>query len=470
MTSGAALETTGPSVSRFLVDVAKRIGSTLDLAHTLEQITGAVVELLHFDVAVLNLVTVEGDLETVAVAGPAQELLGARDTRANWDTLLALGTEVGGLRFVDHTATWPEGPSWTPELPKNESPDAWHADDALFAPLVGIDGELLGVLCVDCPTSGLRPDTQQCELLELFAVQAALALDHARMHARLERNERMMRKSFEQAPVGMAVFGPDRRLHQANPAYCAFLGRRLEDLIGVQVKDFTHPDDLESTEEVSVEVRGGSNEVFRIEKRYLHADGHTIWGRLSLTALQTGYGETHVLAQLEDVTESREAAQELERRAATDSLTGLDNHAAVMGHLRTALGMPGTTAVLYCDVDNFKRVNDTLGHPAGDTLLVEIARNLQAVLRPGDRAGRLGGDEFVLILQGVDQQEALEIAERARKAARRALRLEGRKVLTSMTVGVALGDRACSETTLLAAADRALLTAKREGRDRVVLA
>jgi diguanylate cyclase (GGDEF)-like protein/PAS domain S-box-containing protein len=456
-------------MSAFLLDVAKRIGSPLELPRTLERITAAVVELLDFEVAVLNLVTHDGDLETVAVAGPAQSLLGARDTRANWDALLSLGREVGALRFVDHTTPWPDGPSWVPDVAPSDDPNAWHPEDALFAPLISMDGELLGVLCVDCPTDGLQPDTHRCELLELFAVQAALALDHARLQTRLERNERMMRKTFEQAPVGMAVFGADRRLQQANPAYCAFLGRRIEDLIGMQVKDFTHPEDVQTTEQGSLKVRTGGAEVVRLEKRYLHADGRTIWGRLSLTALQTGYGETHVLAQLEDVTASREAAQELERRAATDSLTGLDNHAAVMTHLREALARRGKTAVLYCDVDNFKQVNDTLGHPAGDALLIEIARNLQAVLRPGDRAGRLGGDEFVLILHGVDAGEALEIAERSRKAARRVLKLDGRTVLTSMTVGVALGESGSSEASLLAAADRALLTAKREGRDRVVL-
>ncbi len=418
---GTVLPFVRPGVSSFLIDVAKRVGASLDLAQTLEQITAAVVDLLEFQVATLDLVTPEGDLEVVAVAGQADTLLGSRRTRSDWDTVLSQGGR-------------------------------------LHVPLIGTDGALLGVLSVDSPRSGLPPEDQQCDLLELFAVQAALALEHARMHARLERNERMMRKTFEQAAVGMAVFGSDRRLQKANPAYCAFLGRRLEDLIGVQVEDFAHPDDV------------ASPDVLRLERRYVHADGSTVWGRLRLTPITSGYGETHVLAQLEDVTASRSAAQELERRATTDSLTGLDNHAAVRARLRTALELAGRTAVLYCDVDNFKQVNDTLGHAAGDDLLVEIARNLQAVLRPGDHAGRLGGDEFVLVLRDVDEDQAVEITERTRRAARRAVRLGGRTVLTSMTVGVALADSGADESAVLAAADRALLTAKRQGRDRVVLA
>ncbi|MCW2599198.1 MAG: hypothetical protein JWM02_1027 [Frankiales bacterium] len=463
MSSGGPLPLMRPSMSRFIIDVAKRIGSTLDLPRTLEQITEAVVELLEFELAVLNLVTVAGDLEAVAVAGPGQNLLGTRASRENWDILLGLGREVGALRIVEHSTMSPHGAAqW--------DPGAWHPQDLVFAPLIGMDGRLLGVLGVDRPTNGRRPDANQCELLELFAVQAALALDHARMHARLERNERMMRKTFEQAPMGMAVFGEDRRLQRANPAYCAFLGRRLEDLIGKHFKEFTHPEDVPMAEQIGRNLQIDGTDVVRFEKRYVHADGRTVWGRLSLTALRTGYGEMHVLAQLEDVTASREAAQELERRAATDSLTGLNNHAAVMKHLREALRQPGRTAVLYCDVDNFKRVNDTLGHPAGDALLLDLAKDLVAVLRPGDCAGRLGGDEFVLILQGVDEAQAMSVAERTRRASRRALNVDGPAVLSSITVGVALGDSGCSETALLAAADRALLAAKRRGRNCVVLA
>jgi GGDEF domain-containing protein len=256
---------------------------------------------------------------------------------------------------------------------------------------------------VDCPLDGLRPDAHACQLLELFAVQAALALDHA--HARPDRAQHAHHLRAGTRPDGAVRCGPATAAGE--PAYCAFLGRRLEDLVGMQVKEL------------------------------LHADGSTVWGRLSLTPLHTGYGETHVLAQLGDITTSRVAALDLERRATTDSLTGLDNHAALMAHLKRTLQAPGRTAVLYCDVGHFKHVNDTLGHPAGDGLLVEIA-------------------------------------ERSRQASSRVINLlgpgEDRTLVTSMTVGVALGDSGTDVAALLAAADHALLTAKREGRDRVVLA
>jgi diguanylate cyclase (GGDEF)-like protein/PAS domain S-box-containing protein len=453
-------------VPGFVADVAQRVGASLDLQATLQQVTQAVVELLGFQVAVLNLRNNSGELETVNVAGPAQELLGNRDSVANWEALLAVAEPRGSLRFVPHTTPWPDTKQrWVPDLPISDDPDAWHPEDGLFAPLYGSDGRLMGMLSVDCPTDGRRPDDHTCQLLEVFAVQAALALDHARIHARLERKEASARRTFEQAPIGMAVFGPDRRLLKANPAYCEFLGRPLGELVGTRLRQFTHPEQPPVEPEPRI---GGDSR--RVVKRFVLADGRVAWGRLSLTPLQTEYGETHLLVQLEDVTASHEAHQELERRAATDALTGLDNRGALMEHLGHALAVGDHTAVLFCDVDEFKTVNDTLGHAAGDDLLVEIARNLQAVLRPGDRAGRLGGDEFVVLLRNVDRTIATQVAERIRKAARRVVALDGEQVMTSMTVGVALGDKGSRADQLLAEADRALLKAKRQGRDRVGLA
>ena len=452
-------------VPGFVADVAHRVGASLDLEATLQRVVDTVVELLGFQVAVINLANRYGELETVKVAGPAQSLLGNRDTVANWEALLAVAEVRGSLRFVPHTTPWPDEKNrWVPDLPISDDPGAWHPEDGLFAPLHAPDGQLVGMLSVDCPVNGRRPDEHTCQLLEVFAVQAALALDHARIHAKLERKEAAARRTFEQAPIGMALFGADRRLLKANPAYCAFLGRSHEELLGTRLRQFTHPEQPEV--ETSSRLDGDPR---RVVKRFVLPDGRTAWGRLSLTPVVNDHDETQLLAQLEDVTCSHEATQELARRAATDALTGLSNRGSFMEHLAEALASREHTGVLFCDVDDFKKVNDTLGHAAGDALLVEIARNLQAVLRPGDRAGRLGGDEFVVLLGGVDGTVAVQVAERIRKAARRVVELGGEQVMTSMTVGVALGGKGSDAHLVLAAADRALLKAKRAGRDQVVL-
>jgi len=468
----------GPDVSRFLVDVARRVGASLDLQDTLDHVVRGVVELLGFEVAVLNLAAVDGSLEVVSVAGPdetREELMGTRQSAQGWTALLDAAEPLGTLRFVDHTTTelMDDMSVWTPDLAVSPAPGSWHPLDALFAPLMGADGDLLGVLSVDCPVDGMRPDTHRCELLELFAVQAALALDNARVHARLERSERVFRATFENAPVGMAVYGPDRRVMTVNRAYCTFLGRTEAELVGALAADFSHPDDVEATEQVSLLVRERRGTVWKVDKRYVHADGSTVWGRLSLTWLDGEHGEDQVLAQVEDITSERSSRTELERLAHTDGLTGLLNRSTVMHRLDAALAGQTRVAVLFCDVDAFKAVNDTFGHAVGDGLLVDIARNLQAVLRPGDDAGRLGGDEFVVVLHDVrGEADALAVAERVRKAGSRVLQHDGTSVRSSMTIGVAVsrgeaGPEVASE--VLGRADAALYRAKQAGRNRSLL-
>lgn len=463
-------------LSRLLVDLARRVGSTLELAGTLEQVTQAVVDLIGFEVAVLNLVSADGaELEVVNVAGPAQtrdELMGTRMPRLDWDSVLTASRPIGALLFADASVPFPDSlPSWLPDPTTIDHSDAWQPEDALFAPLHGGDGRLLGVLSVDVPTDGMRPDTQRCELLELFAVQASLAIEHARLHDELQRSTAMFQRTFEHSPVGMAVFDADRRFAQVNDAYCAFLGRAPEQILGHRVREFSHPDDMALTERASAEVRGGLPVVQGVEKRYLRSDGSVVWGRVSLTWLPSEHGE-QVLVHVEDITKSRQAVAVLEQRASTDPLTGLANRDRLDAVLTARLAQGGPqVAVLFCDVDRFKAVNDTLGHAAGDELLQLIAGEVTAVLRTGDLAARLGGDEFVLLLDGVDGvQQAMAIAERVRVAAGCSLVIDGREVTCSMTVGVALSTHDSTARTLLARADAALYEAKQAGRNQVALA
>lgn len=460
------------AVSRFVGDVARRVGGTLDLDRTLDQVVQAVVELVGFRVAVLNLLTAQGDLEVVTVAGSDEvrtELLGSRETLASWEGLLAAAQPVGALRFADASVAMP-GAVWLPDLPRTDDPRAWQPEDALFAPLHGADGRLLGVLSVDLPADGLRPDEHTCELLELFAVQASLALDHARVHARLQRSESLFQRTFEHSPVGMAVFDGQRRFVRVNPGYCRFLGLPEQDLLGRTILEFSHPDDRAVVTSISDRVRTGSESFTGVERRYLRPDGSVVWGRVTLILLD-GDGEQEVLASVVDTTEARAVAAELERRASSDPLTGLANRSTFEAVLAGRLAGVHQVAVLFCDIDRFKQVNDSLGHAAGDELLREVAQAVSDVLRTQDLAARLGGDEFVLLLGDVKGPEhAVSVAERVRLAARRRVHLGDRSVLSSMTVGVALSEPGVTGDQLLARADRALYRAKGLGRDRVELA
>jgi PAS domain S-box-containing protein len=377
------------AVSRFVGDVARRVGGTLDLDRTLHQVVQAVLELVGFRVAVLNLLTADGDLEVVTVAGSDEvraELLGSRNSLASWQALLAAAQPVGALRFADASVAI-AGTVWLPDLPSAEDELAWRAEDALFAPLHGADGSLLGVLSVDLPADGLRPDEHTCELLELFAVQASLALDHARVHARLQRSEALFQRTFEHSPVGMAVFDGQRRHTRVNPAYCRLLGRSPQELTGRTVLDVSHPDDRAVVESISDRVRKGGEAFADVERRYLRPDGTQVWGRVTLIALE-GDGEQQVLASVLDTTEARAVAAELERRAGSDPLTGLANRSTFDAVLAARLAGTQQVAVLFCDIDRFKQVNDSLGHAAGDELLRDVAQAISAprTWRPGSAA------------------------------------------------------------------------------------
>jgi diguanylate cyclase (GGDEF)-like protein len=176
-----------------LADVAQRLGASLDLSQTLEEIAQSVVERIGFALAVLNLVVDQGDLEVVAVAGPEavrNDLLGRRQSAQDWQDALSASEPRGRLRFLDgrKEAIAPSHPHlFTPDVPVLDDPSTWHPMDALFAPLYGGNGVLLGVLSVDVPHDGMRPDAADCELLEVFAIQAALAIDHARLYQDLQR-------------------------------------------------------------------------------------------------------------------------------------------------------------------------------------------------------------------------------------------------------------------------------------------
>lgn len=166
----------------------------------------------------------------------------------------------------------------------------------------------------------------------------------------------------------------------------------------------------------------------------------------------------------------------LRLEATRDRLTGVLNRGAILDALQVELHRAaragGATAVLLLDIDHFKRVNDTHGHLAGDDVLREVGRRLQATLRPYDRVGRFGGEEFVVLVPGVEGHVGV-IAERVRQAIAgepvTVAAVEGALAMT-VSIGVAVASRSAVEPqAMLAAADRALYRAKAAGRDRVEL-
>jgi diguanylate cyclase (GGDEF)-like protein/PAS domain S-box-containing protein len=464
---------------QLLARIATRVGASLALDDTLEAIAAAVVEALGFRAAVVNLVGGDDELHVVAVAGSdnvIESLRGTHSPRPAWESLLATATPWGALRFLEHDAALPDAAAsmtfFVPELPEPDAaaPGRWHPRDALFAPLSASDGTLLGVLSVDDPVDGLLPDITRRALLETFAVHASLAIEHAREHKALRDSEELLRRTFDESPVAKALFTPDGRYQRVNQAYCDFLGRQPEEFVGRRVVDFTHPDERDSALEMLAQLRDvqANSAVTRIERRYLHADGRDLWGRLGLARIGTG-ADAYLIAVIQDITESRAAEAELRHLALHDSLTGLPNRSLIFDRMEQALARSrrdGTQmAVIVVDVDHFKQVNDSYGHPAGDQLLARVATALCGAMRTSDTAGRLGGDEFVLICEGVTgPSDVAAIADRLRSAVRVPVLIGDVTVLPSASLGCTVSTDESTIDELVAEADLALYRAKAAGR------
>jgi diguanylate cyclase (GGDEF)-like protein/PAS domain S-box-containing protein len=465
--------------ARRLAGVARRVGVSLALDTTLDAVANAVVEALGFRAAVVNLVSADGDLHVVAVAGRdeiRQTLLGTHSSRAAWQAMLDAATPWGDLRFLSHNTQLPDAangmPIYVPTLPVPVDESCWHPEDALFAPMYDVAGELVGVLSVDDPVDGRLPDGDQRVLLEAFAVQATLAIERARSYQEVRESEKLLARLFDESPVGKALFDPDGHYVRVNRAYCQFMGREAHEFIGRRVIEFAHPEERVATEALSRQIRGETRTA-KIERRYLRADGQEVWGRLHLTRIDGAEG-TNVLAAIEDITEARAAEEQLRHHALHDSLTGMPNRTLIFDRLDQAMARARRNAasigVIVLDVDHFKEVNDNYGHPAGDQLLIAIARSLENMLRDSDSAGRLGGDEFVVVCENVHTQcELEEIAERLRVAVRTPLQIGGRTLLPSISLGCTLTDGAGSVDQVVSEADAALYRAKGAGRGRHVL-
>ncbi|MEO5724537.1 MAG: EAL domain-containing protein [Ilumatobacteraceae bacterium] len=287
----------------------------------------------------------------------------------------------------------------------------------------------------------------------------------------LGRARERFRLAFHGAPTGMAISTLDTvTLLDVNKAFATMLGYEPADLVGRSVKEITHPDDwlLEPT---IVRSQDGSGDNFRMDKRYLRADGGVVWARTWLSLTTDGAGAGLAIAHIEDVTEQRHGKERLEWAATHDALTGLPNRFHFLANLGSRLeaGPPGSVAVLFIDLDNFKVINDSLGHTVGDQLLQGMSERLRAIVRDRDMLSRFGGDEFLVMLAGDGSAMSPgEVAERIRVEVAKPLMVDGVELYVTASIGITTANRpGVSTTELLRDADAAMYRAKARGRDRV---
>ncbi|MQS12859.1 diguanylate cyclase [Streptomyces kaniharaensis] len=564
---------------RTLHRVVADLNAARSLAGTLQAVVEGAVHGLGFDAAAVSLVRPDGDLvvaavwelEESAMGGPSV-LLGQVGSRESWDRLLGVSDHWGTLRFLPYDRGWAVAsdiPRWIGDGPMPVYANDWHPADGLLAPMYSAGGDLLGVLSVDRPRSGKRPGAWTREALEMFSLQASIAIGNARLRAEMQRalarlekeqqalraSEESFRQAFEYAPSGMAItelHGAGRgQLTRVNDALCRLLGRPRAVLRQQSFADLVHPEDRALLERTSAESG-------RAELRLSRRDGGYQWVclRNSIVA-DAAEGPSFLLTHVEDIEDRKRHELQLAHRASHDALTGLPNSAELKARLARRLcsepqtvgtvagpgeagypqpygGYPadsysahtaydglegadpyaGTVhgyglpegdpppgigqvygehvhavvppdhdagddvwsgpfrsgaavpvdkglAVLFCDLDGFKSINDRFGHNAGDAVLVEVARRLSQAVRDGDTVARLGGDEFVVLADGIGREEAKDLAHRLRNAIIPPMRIDGRAMRVGVSLGIGWAGCGMSTEEVLHTADERMYDEKR---------
>ncbi|UWE12981.1 diguanylate cyclase CdgB [Actinacidiphila bryophytorum] len=351
---------------------------------------------------------------------------------------------------------------------------------------------------------------------------ARMRANMQRALVRLERDQQALRASeegfrqaFEYAPSGMAIaeMGGDQhgKLLRANDALCRLLGRSSSVMRRYSFSDLVHPEDVGLLLRTSAE--GG-----RAELRLARRDGSYVWVSLRNSVVaDTADGPRFLLTHVEDIEERKGRELQLAHRASHDSLTGLPNSAELRARLSArlcsrpqdkdaaalaaeaegpdefafsygygpeelaaplgAIGYDSHVhtvapdendpapakglAVLFCDLDGFKSINDRFGHHTGDAVLIEVARRLTGAVRDGDTVARLGGDEFVVLADGLAPADAADLAVRLRNAIIPPIRVDGRAVRVGASFGIGWAGCGMTAEEVLHSADQRMYVEKR---------
>ncbi|MFF9022639.1 putative bifunctional diguanylate cyclase/phosphodiesterase [Streptomyces eurythermus] len=400
---------------------------------------------------------------------------------------------------------WSTGHHPAPPLP---APGGEHLRYPAGRPLTGSLAALTPYLAAAVCTLGIlynvlngrRPDhvvliTAGAVVLALVIRQGIMLLDNITLTQELAQKENHFRSLVQGSSDVIMIAAPNGVLRYVSPAAAGVYGRPAEELVGTELAALIHPEDLGR---VVHEVRRflAANPVeeptTRIECRFRSGDG----GTSRSSEAESGGGWLNVESTVNrhhgglifnsrDVTERVRLQAQLQHNAEHDPLTDLPNRALFTRRVQQALaGRRSTdrgaalrgTAVLFIDLDGFKAVNDTIGHQAGDELLIQAARRLQEAVRQGDTASRLGGDEFAALIVGdgtrdraARERNILELADRLRVTLSQPYVIDGNDVRVAASIGVAFAEPGLGAGELLRNADLAMYRAKSAGKGRVEL-
>ncbi len=288
--------------------------------------------------------------------------------------------------------------------------------------------------------------------------------------AALNEAQEAFRRAFDDAPIGMGLVDLSGRIQRANRSFAAFVGRAQDALIGMRVADLTHPDDKATSDDLREKLNRGEIDTYRVEKRYVRPDESTVWVALTVSLVRDAQGDPmYQIGQIEDVTERKALTDRLAYEAAHDTMTGLSNRASFAEQVAAALEDANRSgrqiAMLFIDIDNFKVINDSLGHAIGDELLVSVARRLHDALRPDDVIARFGGDEFVVLCKNITGASDIDkLVTRLIATVAEPVPLADDELFVTASFGIALSCDGDTADALLRHADTAMYRAKANGR------
>jgi diguanylate cyclase (GGDEF)-like protein/PAS domain S-box-containing protein len=293
----------------------------------------------------------------------------------------------------------------------------------------------------------------------------------------LKESESRFHSAFTHAAIGMALVSSEGKFIQANKAFCDMLGRATPDLLTSNLHSLVNGEDLGALQGPVSRLLGGDLTTVMVEIRGLHKDGSDVWMSLNISLARDWQFRAHnLIVQAQDVSARRRAEAELYHNAYHDSLTQLSNRTHFNECLNRAIARvqrhpEQRFAVMYLDFDRFKMVNDSLGHKAGDELLVDLAKRLRATIRPTDVLARLGGDEFAILLEDLHRQrDAVDLCERIQRELTKPFKLGSMEVAISASIGITFSTNGYQTAEqIIRDADIAMYKAKSKGKAQYAL-
>jgi diguanylate cyclase (GGDEF)-like protein/PAS domain S-box-containing protein len=313
----------------------------------------------------------------------------------------------------------------------------------------------------------------ELRLLEMVARQIEIAINNAKQAEAIQESKEKYRALIEQSNDWVWEVDINGSFTYVNPKVREIIGYEPEELLGKTTFDFMSTDEAKRFYDLLSPYFSKQRPFKRLEKKLMHKDGHEVILEVSGTPMFDSQGFFKgYLGVVEDVTQRRNQEKKIHHFAMHDYMTDLPNRRSLEEELTRITNQNSVKqkgALLMIDLDNFKLINDTLGHFAGDQLLKDLSNALAKIMRPRDMLARMGGDEFVVVLQNVSQKEAKKIVDRLFKSINEfQFNIKGYNLNLNCSIGITLIDGESSIEEILQKAYSALSQAKSEGKNRII--